>query len=319
LAAVGIGIGVAIAKNIQYNKSAEGTAEKINELSNEIYKLNEQAQAIDNITNSFDKLDKKLIKTKEDLAEMNSLLEKGSEIMDDSIGEDEDKGFGEGVSEKQYYDSLTNEEKKIYLARKRDQIDADLAAKRQAQKDLISNMNASERQKLLSSTATDPKIIQAQAAIYALNNQEIYDNMDILKESKDLTDDAAASIEGMTQSLLENLTAEEAWEFADHPGKVQKLTEALADLETQAKSVNGKMLELSSAEVLASDDYSLKDRVESYQEIVAELESMGAEYESVLESFKKEYSGFEKLGDFSKNTLDFMDSTGISTDDINSL
>ena len=83
--------------------------------------------------------------------------------------------------------------------------------------------------------------------------------------------------------------------------------------------VNGKMQELSSAEVLASDDYSLKDRVEAYQEIVDQLESMGAEYASVLESFQKEYSGFEKLGGFSKNTLSFMDSAGISADDVNSL
>ena len=180
-------------------------------------------------------------------------------------------------------------------------------------------MDPNERKRLLSSTATDPKIIQAQAAIYALNNQEIYDNMDILKESKSLTDDAAASIEGMTQSLMENLTAEEAWEFAEHPDKIAALTEALADLETQAMGVNGKMQELSSAEVLASDDYSLKDRVEAYQEIVDQLESMGAEYASVLESFQKEYSGFEKLGGFSKNTLSFMDSAGISADDVNSL
>lgn len=209
-AGIAIAIGAATAKQNAYNKSAEGTAEKINDLSAEIYKLNEKAQAIDNITDSFDKLDNKLIKTKEDLAEMNSLLEKGSEIMDDDIEEDEDKGFGKGVSEKGYYDSLTNEEKKLYLDRKREQIDTELASKRQEQKNLIANMDPNERKKLLSSTATDPKIIQAQAAIYALNNQEIYDNMDILKESKSLTDDAAASIEGMTQSLMENLTAEEA-------------------------------------------------------------------------------------------------------------
>ena len=99
-ALVGIAIATAVSNAQKYEKSAEGTAEKINDLSAEIYKLNEQAQAIDNITNSFDKLDKKLIKTKEDLAEMNSLLEKGSEIMDDDVEEDEDKGFGKGVSEK---------------------------------------------------------------------------------------------------------------------------------------------------------------------------------------------------------------------------
>ena len=66
---------VSAAKQDRYSKSAEGSAEAVNKLSNEIYKLNEKANAINEVTDSFDKLDNKIIKTNKDIEEMNSLLE----------------------------------------------------------------------------------------------------------------------------------------------------------------------------------------------------------------------------------------------------
>ena len=83
LAALGITIGVAAAKQSQYQKSAEGAAEAVNNLSNEIYKLNEKANAIEQITDAYDKLDQKLIKTKKDQEEMNELLDQAADKLSD--------------------------------------------------------------------------------------------------------------------------------------------------------------------------------------------------------------------------------------------
>lgn len=208
---VGIAITTAVGNAKKYEQSAEGTAESINELSNEIYKLNEKAQAIDKISDSFDKLDNKLIKTKKDLEEMNSLLDQGSELMDDSeVKENKDIGFGKGKNEKDWYDQASDEEKRLYLSRKQEDIQSQLSSKRNEQIDLIKKMSASERNRLLNDKSTDAKIIEAQSAIYALSNNELYKNIDLLKERNSLSDEAAKATESLTQSLLEGLSAEEA-------------------------------------------------------------------------------------------------------------
>ena len=320
LALVGLaGMGISIAiKSIKKDKSAEAAAEDINKLSAEIYKLNEKAQAIEKITNSFDKLDNKLIKTKADLEEMNSLLEQGAEAMDDTnVDENEDIGFGEGRNEKDFYNSLDDQGKRLYLNRRQDQIQKDLDQKRQEQKNRIEGLSEFERARLLDDTSTDAKIIEAQSAIYALNNAELYKRIDLLKENGDLTESAAQATEQLTQSLLEGLNAEEAWEFTQHPEKIIRLTNAIADLKTEATNAAGKLVELSTAEVLASDDYSLTDRVEAYKEIVEELVSLGDT--SILDSFLSEYSGFEVFSHMSKKVLKFVDDVGLSTDEINKL
>ena len=101
LAALGIAtVSVAIANANKYNKSAEGTSEKINQLSNEIYKLNEKSRAIDNITDSFDTLDNKIIKTNADIKEMGSLLEQaGEKLNNEEVDKKDDVGYGKGKSE----------------------------------------------------------------------------------------------------------------------------------------------------------------------------------------------------------------------------
>jgi septal ring factor EnvC (AmiA/AmiB activator) len=68
-------LGISAAVSSGSKSDAEKSAEKINKLSNEIYKLNEAANGIKNITSQFDALDDKIIKTTEDLKEMSSLLD----------------------------------------------------------------------------------------------------------------------------------------------------------------------------------------------------------------------------------------------------
>ena len=318
LAAAGIAIGVAIAKNVAYGESAEGAADRINELSNEIYKLNEKATAIDNITSSFDKLDSKLIKTKADLEEMNSLLEKGAESMDNSeVDEKKDVGFGKGVNEKQAYEAMTDDEKKLYLKRKSESLKVDLKAARSKQESEIKNLSYEERSKLFDENTTNSKIIQAQAAIYALNNAELYEEIDLLKKSSSVTEEAAKATETLTQSLLENLTVTEAWEYNQNPDKIKELISTFSSLKTEVKGLSGEMKELSAVEVLDSEDYSLKDRVEAYKDIRKELVSLGQT--EILESFTFEYSGFEEFTKMSGYVLDFIDNVGLSVDEINKL
>ena len=209
-AALGVGIAAAFGAFNVKDDSEKG-AKKINDLSNEIYKLNEKAEAINNITESFDKLDNKLIKTKTDLEEINSLLEKGAESMDDSEVDKKDNiGYGKGKNEKEHYLELSDDEKKLYLERKEAELQSELDAKRQEQKTIIENMDDDAREKLFNETSTNAEVIKAQSAVYALNNAAIYKEIDALKEAGILTSEAAFATEQLTQSMLENITVSDA-------------------------------------------------------------------------------------------------------------
>ena len=100
-----------------YNAIAKGTglikssAEKVEELSANIYKLNNEASAVDNITSSFDKLNNKLVKTNDDLKEMNDLLDAAADkLSDEDVKKNKDIGFGKGMSAKDYYETFTTTE-----------------------------------------------------------------------------------------------------------------------------------------------------------------------------------------------------------------
>ena len=185
--------------------SAAGKSENINKLSNEIYKLNEQANALDNLANSFDKLDNKIIKTKKDLDEMNSLLEQASESMDTEASDE----FG-GKSEQEYYNALSDKGKREYLEVKQRLLEQELQSRRQEQIDTIKSLSKEELSKFLDDDTTDATILQAQDAIYALNNNYLYGYIDSLKEIPGFSDEAAQSVETITQAMLENLSAAEA-------------------------------------------------------------------------------------------------------------
>lgn len=320
LAAIGIGLAVNASKQEKYNKSAEGTAESINKLSNEIYKLNEKANAINSITTSFDKLDNKLIKTNADLKEMSSLLDQAADKLDDDIEEDEDIGYGKGVSEKDYYESLqTDKAKREFL----DQVEANARAKanekRTEQINKIKNMDASEKKRFLSEDATNAEILQAQDAIYALNNNELYEHIDALKESGELTAEEANAVESLTQSILENMSVEEAWAYAqDNNGeKVQALVDQLRELKIEAKNAASEVVKINVAEALMTDDYALIDQVEAYKDALEELEKLGDQ--AALDAFKESFKQFETFAEYDDSVLEFIDSVGLSIDELNKL
>ena len=70
--------------------AVDKAANSINKLSAEIYELDQKAQSINNVVNEFDALDRKILKTSEDLAAMNELLDKGGESLDDTKADDKD-------------------------------------------------------------------------------------------------------------------------------------------------------------------------------------------------------------------------------------
>lgn len=237
---------------------------------------------------------------------MNSLLEQAA----DSLSEEE----------KEVYNSLaTDTQKRKYLENVAQQTRAEANAKRAEQVSLIQNMDPKERAKLLNSSSTDAAILQAQSAVYALANNKLYDYIDTMKDSNQLTQEEAAAVESLTQSILENMSAEEAWQYVSEGGgkKVEALTDALRSLEIQATSTSGKLEDTSVASILTSDDYSLKDKVKAYGAALQAVQNLNDA--AALSAFNEQFNEYEYFTRFSDNTLDFFSEVGLTTDKINQL
>ena len=314
--ALAAALGVVIAASLgafSGDTKADKAADEINQLSVEIYKLNEQATAIDKVTDSFDRLDDKLIKTKADLEEMTNLMKQAAEQLSD------EGDFSGGQTEKEWFLSQDEETQRLYLNRKQIKIKNELRQKRNEQKQKIKSLSSEERSKLFNENSTDADIIAAQGAIYALNNAELYNHIDALKEDNKLNEQSAAAIESVTQAMLENMSVSDAWKLVENPDKIAKLTEQFAALELQVKDTTGKIKKLTAAEILDSEDYSMRERVQAYEMMRDELSSLGSEFSEVLVGFKEEYAGMEVFAQMSDDVLDFIESVGLSTEEINEL
>lgn len=315
----GMAISVAV-KNVQEDKSAEKTAEDVNKLSAEIYKLTEKANAIAQITDSFDALDNKLIKTNADLKEMNELLDQAADKLSDEIEEDEDIGYGVGVSELDYYNSFSTTRGKRQALDDIEKNNRNKAnAKRTEQINKIKNLSGHELRNFLNENTTSAEIRMAQDAIYALNNNELYEYLDAQKDGNELTESQASAIESLTQSILEEMSVEEAWAYAkdDNGTKVQALVQQIQGLVVEVKNLDGELEKLNVAEVLMSDDYSLKEQVNAYKETLASLERLGDD--AATNAFKDTFAQYDYFADLDSNILDFIDHVGLSIDELNEL
>jgi hypothetical protein len=98
---------------------------------------------------------------------------------------------------------------------------------------------------------------------------------------------------------------------------MKNLIQTIQNLEVEVTNLEGKLENLNVAQVLTSDDFSLKDQVKAYKETLKALEEAGdqAALDAFMENFSQ-YDYFAKLGD---GVLDFIDSTGLSIDELNKL
>lgn len=208
----------------------EDAADDIKNLSAEIYKLEESAQAIDAAADHFEELDNKVLKTKADLQAMNEDLEKIGETMseedpDNKNATEYDKEISQitgGKSEKEYYEGLTDEGKIKFARQKAEAQRREADRKRDEQVKVLQNLGggfedrdgdgieeyytAEENQRHLLETNQEVR-----DAFYAYNKNQLYDYIDALKEGSDamtaISEEEAVMLEGVTQNLLDNMDA----------------------------------------------------------------------------------------------------------------
>ena len=301
-------------------KGAEATTGRINELSDNIYKLTKQADEIDQITDKFDSLDNKLIKTNKDLEEMSSLLEQaGEKLIDEEVGKNEDIGFGKGVSAKDYYETATTDRAKRIALEKISEVSRTNANIDRAKIiEDFDGMSDADKAKVLNST-DNAQYLKTQDAIFAINNNNLYTYIDKLKEAGDINKETASYVEKFTQNILDNISATDAWAYASDTtaSAVKEMVEGLKDITLWAKNAQGEMEEVNITKILTTDDYGLVDQVKAYKEASNAISALGDE--AAMAAFETNFIQYERFTEYSEYTLSFIDSIGLSIDKLNTL
>lgn len=280
-------------------------AEKVEELSANIYKLNNEASAIDNITSSFDKLNNKLVKTNDDLKEMNDLLDAAADkLSDEDIKKNKDIGFGKGMSAKDYYETFTTTEGRrsalSYIA------EVDRKRIKEAYQEQLKTLNQ-DTSWLLGTSTGDATMREA---VRKVNNAFMYETIDALKQEGKLSSEAAIAVETLSQKLLEDMDIQKAFALnADGTGgQIAEFTRRIANA---TYTINGQSYSI--AEILGNKDYTLREQVESFKAAKDYLGEFSEEYQALVTSYK-EFSYFSQIN---ADILDFMESVNMTTDELN--
>lgn len=297
VAAAVIGI-TALVKWIQESQpTAENAAKKINELNNEIYTLNDTANTISSSIKTFDELDDKLIKTKEDAEDMNDALNEAYNKLNEE--------------EQEVYNGLDSNEKKIeYLQQLTTEKNAEAAKKQQEELSYYNNLSYQEQNKFIKNMTAEA--VNARSAISSIINDSMYD---AINETTELGSATSQALQEVGDNIISNID-----DFRDiatyaNEGFGATLAEWLETADKIAVQVDGITQQLNSVEVLTSDDYALKDRVNAYQAIADALSGN----QEILDSFKESYQEYELFKQLGDDVLDFIDATNLSIDEINTL
>lgn len=289
-----------------FDSAASKAADKVNKLSAEIYDLNKKATSLDAVIDNFEKLDGKILKTSKDLEEMKSILEEAGNSLSSEVTDK--KKFG-GVSEQDWYNSLSSDKAKLeYLKKAANEARSEADQKRNEQLAAINNLRGNELDAFM--MGTEAKYVQARDAIYAINNNNIYEQIDALKELNQYSSDQLKVTEEITSAILEQVDAYEAKDLANNPSRVKELINTINGLTT---SIDGETVAY--AEMLNSSDYSLAQQVEAYRKLDTALSGFGKEYKA----FSSLYSQYAVFSNMSEDVLNFIDNANISIDSLNSI
>ena len=303
LAGATLAIGSAVSKA---KTGTDGTADSINQLSTEIYKLNEKATAIGKITSAFEDLDNKIIKTKTDLEEMNSLLDQGAESLSTETYKNKRKAkkagedwYGKDFSEQDFYNSLSDNDKIKFLQAKEQSLKNKIDDYRQQQIKSFYKLSSSEQAEIMSDTTTNSDYLKVQSAFRATATDNAYKYIDSLKLE-------SGAVEELTVAIIDELSAWEALDMAKNPGKVEALVDSFKNLRVEGNLV---------ADVLSSDDFDIVEKTRAFKEMEKALQGNA----EALEAFQNEYKDYQIFAKMSEDVLSMIEYLDLSADEINNL
>ncbi len=308
LAVAGITLG--IVKGVQRAQGKNNT-EAIQNLNKEIYDLTKRAESIQTVISKFDALDEKIIKTNEDLKEMNNLLTSAADNLDDTeVKNKDDIGYGKGVNQKQAYQALKSDiEKRNFLETETKKTRQQITSKYAETREHINSLRSKGKlQDFLTGSSKEAQAIRD--SVYSYNNLKMYNIMDELVEKGSLSSAESSNIETWTQKILENVDALKAEQLAQSD-VIEKNTKLIA----QTKLLTKENQEYTNVlDILSSNDYALSEQVKAYQTMLETITDP-----AIKQSFQEIYKSLESYSQFTEQTLDYLDKMGLTAEKINSL
>ena len=310
-AVLGVAAIAAVASIISKNSSGDKQAKEIQNLNKEIYDLTKRAESMQTVVSKFDALDEKIIKTNEDLKEMNNLLTSAADNLDDTKVKDKDDiGYGKGVNQKQAYEALTSDiEKRNFLETETKKTRQKIASKYDESRRQIEKLRSKGKlNSFLTGSSEEARAVRD--SVYGYNNLKMYNTLDELTNSGAITSAESSNIETWTQKILENVDALKAEQLAQSD-IIEKTTKLIA----QTKLLTKENKEYTNVlDILSSNDYALSEQVKAYQIMLETIKDP-----AIKKSFEEIYKSLESYSHFTEQTLDYLDKMGLTADKINSL
>jgi len=177
-------------------KSGKKNAEQIQDLNKEIYDLTKRAEALETVVSKFDAIDEKVIKTNEDLKEMNDLLSSAADNLDDTeVDKKDDVGYGKGVSQKQAYEALSsNVERRRFLEDEAKQMQQEVAKKFVEARQQIEELRRKGKLgEFLNGSSEEARAVRD--TVYNMNNYKMYGAIDSLVNEGAITSEEGSNIQ----------------------------------------------------------------------------------------------------------------------------
>lgn len=294
IAAVGLLAAALITTFVDTRSESEKAAEEIKSLSNEIYKLNESSTAIKKAASEFDNLNNKIIKTKEDLEAMKESMNNVADSIDWTVGGKYSEEEAE-AKKKEYSEMADPEAQRAYLEEIQKEIDTAIKDKREAQINKLGALSQAERNKLLEDD------LAVLSAVRATNNAYLYEEIDELKKTSQLTDEQIAATEDLGQRILSNLSAQEAYNWATEEGRNN-----IKELVTQLEQLNV-------GEILTSNDYNLSEQIDAYKKAYKSLN------EDARNALKEEFIALDTMARWDSTTIGLIEHLNLTADEVNDI
>ena len=302
IAMLGIGI-TAVSGAI--GSSFKSTSQKLDESSAKMYNMRKEISAIQTAVDAYDELDKKIIKTNEDIENMSKTLsEVADKISDADVGKNEDIGFGKGVSAKEYYESLADSETAQYqfLLEYQQKLTKELEDERKQQLKIIKGNLGS-----LEGNSTDA--IKNRATVLANANSAAYNAINALKKSDELASTEVTALRKTAENIISKMTSKEQLALADNMDEMNHFINSLGRLEVQLNSGNIK-----AAYLLNSADSTLSEQMKAYSTI---LNSLEGSQRQAFETYYTQFNGLFELAEANQKVIDYIDNSTFTIDKLN--
>lgn len=287
-AAILAALGLGVALMVQFNQQQQNSDKMLQKTGAEIFNITKNVNALQSTFDALDKIDKKLIKSKEDAKAYADELTKIETIL--SSNKDSNLLNVGNISEQDYYKSLTSDSDRMaFLKEWKDAANMRLDSLRQQQRESLARTGIRTNTEKVTATS--------------LIRSDIYDEINNLE----LSAVEKSSMREFVDSIVD--------EFSDDQKRaILNNGQPLSDI--MSKALNTKINGEGAVGILSDEARTIQERAKAYKSLQASLNGIAGASEWI----KSAYAGWDKITEiFSDEQLRNLDKFNIDFNKLNNL